>query len=116
MNVIPNIDLSNYERAFTVIDTHTQGEFTRIVLDGMPKIEGSTMVEKRKYLQEHYSHLREALLLEPRGIRTASERLSLSHATQGPILELCLWRARSLLTCAAMARLDFQRQPSKQGW
>ena len=67
MNVIPNIDLSNYERAFTVIDTHTQGEFTRIVLDGMPKIEGSTMVEKRKYLQEHYSHLREALLLEPRG-------------------------------------------------
>ena len=107
MNVIPNIDLSNYERAFTVIDTHTQGEFTRIVLDGMPKIEGSTMVEKRKYLQEHNSHLREALLLE---------RLSLSHATQGPILELCLWRARSLLTCAAMARLDFQRQRSKQGW
>lgn len=39
MNVIPNIDLSNYERAFTVIDTHTQGEFTRIVLDGMPKID-----------------------------------------------------------------------------
>ena len=106
MNVIPNIDLSNYERAFTVIDTHTQGEFTRIVLDGMPKIEGSTMVEKRKYLQEHYSHLREALLLEPRGHKDCF----------GAILELCLWRARSLLTCAAMARLDFQRQPSKQGW
>ena len=82
MNVIPNIDLSNYERAFTVIDTHTQGEFTRIVLDGMPKIEGSTMVEKRKYLQEHYSHLREALLLEPRGHKDCFGAVSYTHLPQ----------------------------------
>ncbi|MFR5583022.1 MAG: hypothetical protein ACLTLQ_03620 [[Clostridium] scindens] len=50
MNVIPNIDLSNYERAFTVLDTHTQGEFTRIVLDGMPKTGRNHDSEKRKYL------------------------------------------------------------------
>lgn len=67
MNTTPNIDLSNYERIFTVVDSHTQGEFTRIVLDGMPEIKGSTMVEKRKYLQEHCGDLRRALLLEPRG-------------------------------------------------
>lgn len=67
MNTTPKLDLSNYERVFTVVDSHTQGEFTRIVLDGMPPIPGNTMTEKRDYLQEHCSDLRRALLLEPRG-------------------------------------------------
>ncbi len=67
MRTEPKINLSNYENIFTVVDSHTQGEFTRIVLSGMPEIKGNTMIEKRKYLQEHCSHLRTALLWEPRG-------------------------------------------------
>lgn len=67
MNRSPNIDLSNYERVFSVVDSHTQGEMTRIVLDGMPEIKGESMTEKRKYLQNNLSYLREALLWEPRG-------------------------------------------------
>jgi len=50
-----------------VVDTHTEGEPTRIVLSGLPRLEGSTLVEKRRFMAENLDHLRTALLLEPRG-------------------------------------------------
>jgi len=50
-----------------VVDTHTEGEPTRIVLSGFPRLEGSTIVEKRRFMAENLDHLRTALLLEPRG-------------------------------------------------
>ena len=50
-----------------VIDTHTEGEPTRIVLAGIPNLEGSTLREKRRFLAEKLDWLRTALLLEPRG-------------------------------------------------
>jgi len=67
--LIPNINLSRFENQFTVVDSHTVGEFTRIVLDGTPELPGNTMIEKKNYLSEHYDHLRTALMLEPRGHR-----------------------------------------------
>ena len=48
-------------------ETHTVGEPTRIVVEGFPILEGSTMMEKKEYLEKHYDHLRTALLCEPRG-------------------------------------------------
>ena len=46
---------------------HTGGEPLRVVLDGLPPIEGSTVLEKRRYFREHYDHIRTGLLWEPRG-------------------------------------------------
>jgi proline racemase len=63
------------------IDAHTAGEPLRLVVDGFPRIEGRTMLERREWLREHHDHLRTALMLEPRGhadmygaILTAPER------------------------------------------
>jgi proline racemase len=39
------------------IDMHTGGEPLRVVTSGLPPIEGSTMLEKRRYFREHYDHL-----------------------------------------------------------
>lgn len=50
-----------------VVDTHTEGEPTRIVLSGLPKLEGSSLPEKRRFMEGNLDHLRTALLLEPRG-------------------------------------------------
>lgn len=50
-----------------VVDTHTEGEPTRIVLSGLPRLEGSTVAEKRRFMAENLDHLRTTLLLEPRG-------------------------------------------------
>lgn len=67
MKVTPVIRRNNFERQFTVVDSHTQGEATRIVLEGFPKLVGNTMIEKKHDLQKNYDHYRRALLLEPRG-------------------------------------------------
>jgi proline racemase len=51
----------------TTIDMHTGGEPLRIIVDGLPPIEGRTVLEKRRYFREHYDHLRTGLMWEPRG-------------------------------------------------
>lgn len=54
-------------RAITTIDMHTGGEPLRVITGGLPPIEGSTVLEKRRYFREHYDHLRTGLMFEPRG-------------------------------------------------
>jgi proline racemase len=49
------------------IDMHTGGEPLRVIMDGLPPIEGRTVLEKRRYFREHYDHLRTGLMWEPRG-------------------------------------------------
>ena len=53
--------------AITAIDAHTAGEPLRVILDGLPELRGDTVLEKRRYMREHYDHLRRALMWEPRG-------------------------------------------------
>ena len=48
------------------IEAHTEGEYCRVALD-CPEVPGSTMIEKKHYLEEHYDHLRTMLMFEPRG-------------------------------------------------
>jgi proline racemase len=51
----------------TCIDMHTGGEPLRVIIDGLPPIEGRNVLEKRRYFREHYDHLRTGLMWEPRG-------------------------------------------------
>ena len=62
-------EISSYNFIIKVIDSHTMGEPTRIIYDGIPEPSGRTMMEKKQYMQEHYDFLRAALMLEPRGHR-----------------------------------------------
>ncbi|WP_175651206.1 4-hydroxyproline epimerase [Pseudomonas sp. Marseille-P9899] len=50
-----------------VIDSHTEGEPTRLVLDGFPQPAGETMAQKRDALRQQHDQWRRACLLEPRG-------------------------------------------------
>lgn len=56
-----------FEHIISAIDTHTQGEPTRIVLSGLPPIKGTTMTKKKQYMMEHLDHFRTFLMQEPRG-------------------------------------------------
>jgi len=49
------------------IEMHTGGEPLRIIIDGLPPIDGSTVLEKRRFFKEHYDFLRTGLMWEPRG-------------------------------------------------
>lgn len=50
-----------------VVDSHTEGEPTRVVVSGWPSPEGATMAERREFLLRHQDHLRQAVVCEPRG-------------------------------------------------
>jgi trans-L-3-hydroxyproline dehydratase len=49
------------------IDAHAAGEPLRLIVEGLPAPEGTTMLAKRAWAQKHIDHLRRALMLEPRG-------------------------------------------------
>jgi proline racemase len=50
-----------------VVDSHTEGEPTRVVIDGWPMPNGSTMAERRDDMRARADHLRRAVVREPRG-------------------------------------------------
>lgn len=50
-----------------VIDSHTEGEPTRVVIDGWPQPHGDTMAERLADVRTHQDVLRRAVVCEPRG-------------------------------------------------
>jgi len=51
----------------TTIEAHAAGEPLRIVTGGLPEIPGSTMLERRRFMRDHFDYVRQALMWEPRG-------------------------------------------------
>jgi len=54
-------------RATAVVDTHTGGEPTRIIIGGGPYLPGKTMSERWAYMKEHMADFRNFVMHEPRG-------------------------------------------------
>jgi proline racemase len=54
-------------RVITTLDAHAAGEPLRIVTGGYPELPGATILERRRYAQEHHDDLRRLLMWEPRG-------------------------------------------------
>jgi 4-hydroxyproline epimerase len=53
-----------------VIDSHTAGEPTRVVLQGAPALRGATLAEQRADFARHHDDFRAAVACEPRGSDT----------------------------------------------
>ncbi len=49
------------------VDYHTGGEPFRIIVGGVPPLQGSTILERRRFAFEHLDHVRRFLVYEPRG-------------------------------------------------
>ena len=67
MNQLSNWKPPEHWTRITTIDMHTGGEPLRVIVDGLPPIEGRNVLEKRRYFREHYDYLRTGLMWEPRG-------------------------------------------------
>lgn len=50
-----------------IVDSHTGGEPTRVVLDGGPDLGGGTVAERQYLLQQQFDFFRTAVIHEPRG-------------------------------------------------
>lgn len=57
----------NLASSFDVIDSHTAGHPTRVILSGVPKLDGASVLEKREDFRARFDYLRPLLLHEPRG-------------------------------------------------
>jgi proline racemase len=51
----------------TTVEMHTGGEPLRVYISGLPLIEGSTVLDKRRYFRDHYDFIRKSTMWEPRG-------------------------------------------------
>ena len=50
-----------------IVDSHTEAEPTRVVVDGWPQPSGATMEARREDVRRRFDHLRRAVVCEPRG-------------------------------------------------
>ncbi len=66
---IENGFLAHYPDRIVTIDSHTQGEPTRLLISGVGSLPGRTIKDKRDYFESHYDHIRMLLTREPRGHR-----------------------------------------------
>ncbi|HEY2881949.1 MAG TPA: proline racemase family protein [Pirellulales bacterium] len=51
----------------SIVDSHTAGEPTRVVVEGAPKLGGGSVADQLKVLKTEHDWLRTATILEPRG-------------------------------------------------
>ena len=66
-----------------VIDSHTAGEPTRVVLSGAPALRGDTLAEQRADFAHHHDAFRSAVACEPRGSDTMVGALLVEACTPG---------------------------------
>ncbi len=69
LDQIGNGFTNRYPNRFLTIDSHTQGEPTRLLIGGIDALPGKTIIEKRDFFASRYDHLRLLLTQEPRGHR-----------------------------------------------
>lgn len=60
---------NRYPDRIVTIDSHTQGEPTRLLIGGFGNLPGGTMKAKRDYFESHHDWIRLLLTREPRGHR-----------------------------------------------
>ena len=67
MELKANVNFDRFEGALQVVDSHTVGEFCRIVIGGFPEPEGTTMIEKKKWMEDGHGRI-------PEHVRTLYDR------------------------------------------
>ncbi len=63
----PKLNFQQFESVIKAIDTHTAGESTRVIYEGIAPLKGASMMEKKLHMEKEYDYLRTSLMLEPRG-------------------------------------------------
>src|SRR5882672_12140120 len=63
---IATIMLNNINRLH-VVDSHTGGEPTRVIISGAPHLPSGSVAEKLEQLRQNYDYIRTATINEPRG-------------------------------------------------
>jgi proline racemase len=68
MSLLQNAQLNSSPR-ITAVESHTQGEPTRIVVGGLPEFHETSAIGVRNRLEAEFDSVRRLLMMEPRGHR-----------------------------------------------
>lgn len=77
-----------FSSGITTIDSHTAGEYTRLVVHGTGRIPGKTMALKRRYFIDNLDRYRLLLTREPRGNREVVVAVITEPVTPGAFFGL----------------------------
>ncbi|NOX34153.1 MAG: hypothetical protein GXP56_10530 [Deltaproteobacteria bacterium] len=66
----------------TTIDSHTEGEATRLIVNGLGDMKGRTMMDKLEWFKSRYDHIRCLLTKEPRGSKEILAALVTGNVTK----------------------------------
>ncbi|MGA2082448.1 MAG: proline racemase family protein [Holophaga sp.] len=72
-----------FKRLISAIDSHTEGEPTRVVIGGVPVIPGATFQDKWAWAKANLDDLRKLLMFEPRGSNVMSGSIITAPCTPG---------------------------------
>jgi proline racemase len=72
-----------FKRMISAIDSHTEGEPTRVVIGGIPVIPGATFSEKWDWAKANLDGIRKLLMFEPRGNAVMSGSIITAPCTPG---------------------------------
>jgi proline racemase len=72
-----------FKRIVSAIDSHTEGEPTRVVVGGIPVIPGATFQDKWAWAKANLDGLRKLLMFEPRGNPVMSGSILTAPCTPG---------------------------------
>lgn len=78
----------------TTIDSHTEGEITRLIVEGLGDIPGNTMMEKLTCFKTHHDTVRCLLTKEPRGSREILAAMVTKNVTPGAAFGLIYMDAK----------------------
>jgi proline racemase len=90
----PEIFLGRFSGQITTIDSHTAGEATRLIVGGIPPLQGDTTSQQRLAFIRKYDHVRRLLCSEPRGHRDMLAALVTPAVTPGAQFGLIYMDAR----------------------
>ncbi len=77
------LNFSNgFDNCITTIDSHTEGESTRLIVNGLEDIKGKTMMDKLEWFKSRYDHIRCLLTKEPRGSKGILAALVTENVTK----------------------------------
>ncbi len=78
----------------TTIDSHTEGESTRLIVGGVGDIPGADMMGKLDYFKTHYDSVRCLVTKEPRGSREVLAAMVTENTTPGAAFGLIYMDAK----------------------
>ena len=91
---ISNALSNRFPSRLVTIDSHTAGEPTRLIINGIGPVQGKTMEEKYRYFIDNLDHVRLQLTREPRGHRDMMAALVTEPTTDGADFGLIYMDAR----------------------